>query len=54
MKDGYNDISQLIAVNISQDKNGKWYYGEYFKSDTESSIAAIELFGETEIKKEEL
>ena len=43
-EDGYNDVSRLIPVNISQDKNDKWYYGEYFKNDAEGSIAAIELF----------
>lgn len=53
-EDGYNDISQLKPVKISKDKNSKWYYGEYSKNNIESCIAAIELFGENKMEKEEL
>jgi hypothetical protein len=53
-EEGYNDISQLIPVNISEGKNSKWYYGEYLKNNTNSSISAIELFVENKVQKETL
>ena len=50
-EDGYNYIAQIVSVNISKANNKKWYYGEYFKTDSANPIEAIELFGENKIEK---
>ena len=52
-EDGYNDIAQIVPVNISKANNKKWYYGEYFKTNSENKIGAIELFGENKTVKGE-
>lgn len=45
-EDGYNDIQQLKPVKLKHNINAEWYYGEYFKDDSASSVDAIELYGE--------
>ncbi len=45
-EEGYNDIQQLKPVKLKRELDAEWYYGEYFKDDSESSIDAIELYGE--------
>lgn len=45
-EDGYNDIQRLKPLKLKQNKNAKWYSGEYFKEDSENFINAIELYGE--------
>ncbi|MEJ7685087.1 MAG: hypothetical protein WKG06_46030 [Segetibacter sp.] len=39
-------------MKLRQDINAKWYYGEYFKDDSENSIDAIELYGENKNQEE--
>lgn len=51
-EEGFNDILQLKPVELIHSKNSKWYYGEYFKTDSNKSISAIELYGEN--KNEEI
>ena len=45
-EEGYNDIQQLKPLKLRQDRNAKWYYGEYRENDSEHSIDAFELYGE--------
>jgi hypothetical protein len=51
-EEGYNDIRQLKPVKLKEDMNAKWYYGEYYKDDSEHSIDAIELYGENKNQEE--
>ena len=45
-EEGYNDISQLKPIKLRHDADSKWYYGEYFKGNSDSATDAVELFGE--------
>ena len=45
-EEGYNDISQLKKIKLRHDAESKWYYGEYFKANSDGTTDAVELFGE--------
>ncbi len=45
-------MSIIPTLKIRRDIKATWYYGEYFKNDSEHSIDAIELYGENKNQEE--
>ena len=44
-EDGFNDVLEMKHLKIKYNGNAEWYYGEYYLSDENDAVNAVELFG---------